>query len=110
MGIKGEMQKFLFDGDFWRNAGKSDISIALSIYLSSNTPPAHGSRQSAARLWVPVLAIAIALSVGFALLNAINEQAESSPVLLESMLLTTIPLLIMVIIGVYLVVGRGKRR
>lgn len=71
--------------------------------------PAPRQKRKRRSLWVPVIVISMALAVGFELVNAINEQATLSPTLMMSMFVTTIPLLIVVVVGVSLV-AKGKPR
>lgn len=71
--------------------------------------PAARQKRKRRSLWVPVVVIGMALAVGFELVNAINEQATLSPTLMMSMFVTTIPLLIVVVVGVSLV-AKGKPR
>lgn len=71
--------------------------------------PPRPQKRKRRSLWVPVVVVGMALAVGFELLNAINEQATLSPTLMMSMFVTTIPLLIVVVVGISLVV-KGKPR
>ena len=71
--------------------------------------PSQPLKKKRRSLWVPVVVIGMALAVGFELINAINEQATLSPTLMMSMFVTTIPLLIVVVVGISLVV-KGKPR
>jgi len=58
---------------------------------------------------VPVVVLGLVLAVGFELVNAINDQAATSPTLLLSMLGTTIPLLIVIVAGLAFIM-RGRPR
>ena len=67
-------------------------------------------RRSKRGIWFYVLLVGLGLTVSFAIVNLFNEQSIYSSTQLLSMLLTTFPLMIGVVVGVYFVFGGNKRR
>lgn len=66
-------------------------------------------KQMGARVWLALLAVGLALALVFTVVNLINDQAAYSFTQLISMLLTTFPIMIIVVVGVVLAFS-GRRR
>lgn len=64
--------------------------------------------RTLSKAWYVVLLIAVALTLAFAILNLINSTYTF--VQLISMLVTTFPIIIMVVVGVAFAFGGKKRR
>src|SRR5579875_704925 len=93
--------------------GKKPSGVPLGSKPPAASPPSpqplRRTRRSKRSLWVPVVVLGLVLAVGFELVNAINDQAATSPTLLLSMLGTTIPLLIVIVAGLAFIM-RGRPR
>ncbi|MDG6999841.1 MAG: hypothetical protein JRN15_12080 [Nitrososphaerota archaeon] len=76
--------------------------------MSGKTPsPSSKASRPLSRAWFVVLVIGVALTLLFAILNLINSSYTF--VQLVSMLFTTFPIILVVVIGVVFAFG-GKRR
>jgi magnesium-transporting ATPase (P-type) len=77
--------------------------------MSIDPRPSTPKRQRrSGRIWVVAVAIGMALMLAFAIVNLVDEQAATSPQILFSMLVTTFPLMMVVVVGVALVFGKKR--
>lgn len=76
--------------------------------------PLPGPRKigRSGRPWGPVIIIAFVLILLFSIVNLINVDVATSLTVLFSTMITTFPLVIIVVVGVYFVFvgGRGKKK
>jgi hypothetical protein len=77
--------------------------------MRASPGPSTAKRQRRLnKLWVVAIAIGMALTLGFAIVNLVDEQAATSPQILFSQLITTFPLVAVVVVGVALVFGKKR--
>ncbi|HZW55117.1 MAG TPA: hypothetical protein VFF30_02415 [Nitrososphaerales archaeon] len=80
----------------------------VSGYDTPSGQPKRAARSG--RIWVPVIIAALALVLIFSIVNLVNADATTSLTVLFSTLITTFPLVIIVVLGVYFVFVGGRRR